>query len=198
MRIQTKYTFANRTASSPNLCVEALILPVTVFRIHPCMLSCFCHVWLSDPTDCSPTGSSVHGISQARILEWVPMPSARGSSSRRDGSCISCLWHWWHVGSLPLHHLGDAFEEVKLNEATRVEPWSNRLMSSYQETQESLFSLQVSRESHVRVQKSPIYKPGRELLSESKCAQNCNKINFWCLKLSFCSMLLWQPTQTGT
>ena len=29
------------------------------------------HVWLCDPTDCSPPGSSVHGISQARILEWV-------------------------------------------------------------------------------------------------------------------------------
>ena len=30
---------------------------------------------LCDPTDCSPPGSSVHGISQARILEWVPFPS---------------------------------------------------------------------------------------------------------------------------
>ena len=33
-----------------------------------------------DPMDCSPPGSSVHGISQARILEWVAMPSSRGSS----------------------------------------------------------------------------------------------------------------------
>ena len=30
--------------------------------------------------DCSPSGSSVHGILQARILEWVAMPSSRGSS----------------------------------------------------------------------------------------------------------------------
>ena len=30
--------------------------------------------------DCSPPGSSVHGISQARILEWVASPSSRGSS----------------------------------------------------------------------------------------------------------------------
>ena len=37
-----------------------------------------------DPLDCSPPGSSVHGILQARILEWVAMPSSRGSSSPRD------------------------------------------------------------------------------------------------------------------
>ena len=35
---------------------------------------------LSDPMDCSPPGSSVHGISQARILEWVAIPFSRGSS----------------------------------------------------------------------------------------------------------------------
>ena len=35
---------------------------------------------LSDPMDCSPPGSSVHEILQAGILEWVAMPSYRGSS----------------------------------------------------------------------------------------------------------------------
>ena len=34
---------------------------------------------LYDPMDCSPPGSSVHGILQARILEWVAMPSSRES-----------------------------------------------------------------------------------------------------------------------
>ena len=33
-----------------------------------------------NPMDCNPQGSSVHGILQARILEWVAMPSSRGSS----------------------------------------------------------------------------------------------------------------------
>ena len=37
-----------------------------------------------DPMDCSPLGSSVHGILQARILEWVAIPSSRGSSQPRD------------------------------------------------------------------------------------------------------------------
>ena len=38
---------------------------------------------LCNPTDCSPPGSSVHGILQARILEWVAMPSSKGSSLPR-------------------------------------------------------------------------------------------------------------------
>ena len=39
---------------------------------------------LCDPMDCSPPGSSVLGISQARIPEWAAMPSSRGSSQPRD------------------------------------------------------------------------------------------------------------------
>ena len=41
--------------------------------------------------DCSPPGSSVHGISQARILEWVVMPSSRGLSRPRDGTRGPCM-----------------------------------------------------------------------------------------------------------
>ena len=40
--------------------------------------------------DCSPPGSSVHGISQARILEWVVISFSKGSSWPRDRTCISC------------------------------------------------------------------------------------------------------------
>ena len=48
------------------------------------MRSHFSYVWLCDPTDCSPPGSSIHGILQARILEQAAMPSSRGSSRPRD------------------------------------------------------------------------------------------------------------------
>ena len=41
--------------------------------------------------DCSPLGSSVHGISQARILEWVAMPFFTVYSQTRDRTCISCI-----------------------------------------------------------------------------------------------------------
>ena len=47
---------------------------------------------LCKPTDCSPPGSSVEGILQARILEWVAMPSSRGSSQPRDWTCISYVF----------------------------------------------------------------------------------------------------------
>ena len=49
---------------------------------------------LCDPMDCSPPGSSVPGVLQARILEWVAMPSSRGSSRPHDQtstSYISCI-----------------------------------------------------------------------------------------------------------
>ena len=42
--------------------------------------------------DCSPPGFSVHGILQARILEWVAMPSSRGSSWPRDQTHVSCIF----------------------------------------------------------------------------------------------------------
>ena len=62
---------------------------------------------LCDPMDCSLPGSSVHGIFLARILEWVAMPSSRGSSQPRDQSCVSyvpcigrwVLYHYHHLGS---------------------------------------------------------------------------------------------------
>ena len=61
-------------------------------------------VW--DPVDCSLPGSSVPGIFQTRILEWLAIPFSRGSSQLRDQtriSCISCIGRWilYHK-----HHLG--------------------------------------------------------------------------------------------
>ena len=64
---------------------------------------------LCDLMDGSPPGSSVHGILQAQILEWIAMPSSRGSSQPRDQtsiSYVSCTGRWvlYH-----LHHLGSPF-----------------------------------------------------------------------------------------
>ena len=44
---------------------------------------------LHNPMDCSPQGSSVHGIPQSRILEWVALPSSRRSSQPRDQTQFS-------------------------------------------------------------------------------------------------------------
>ena len=49
------------------------------------------YVRLCDPIGCSPPGSSVHGISQARILGWVVISFSKGSSQPRDGTCVSSV-----------------------------------------------------------------------------------------------------------
>ena len=56
--------------------------------------------------DCSPPGSSVHGISQARVLEWGAMPSSRGTFPTQ-GWKLPLLTH--QAGPLPLSHLGVKF-----------------------------------------------------------------------------------------
>ena len=56
---------------------------------------------LCDPMDCSPPSSSVHGILQARLLEWVAMPSSRGSSRPRGWTHVSYITgEFFTAGSL--------------------------------------------------------------------------------------------------
>ena len=54
-----------------------------------------------DPKDCSPLGTSAHGISQARMLEWVAISFSRGSSQPRDRTHISCLAVGFFTTELP-------------------------------------------------------------------------------------------------
>ena len=60
---------------------------------------------LRDPMDCSPPGSSVHGILQARILQWVAFPFSRASSRPRDQTQVSCIagrfFTIWAIGKSP-------------------------------------------------------------------------------------------------
>ena len=73
---------------------------VTVLSLQSCPTLC-------DPVDCSSPGSSIHGILQARIPEWVPIPSSRGTSRPRDRTCVSfasctggrVLYHWTPGGA---------------------------------------------------------------------------------------------------
>ena len=83
--------------------------PITSYATSPCANLFQSCLTLCNLMDCSPPGSSVHGIYQARILEWAAMPFSRGSSQPRDWNCItyiSCigrhvLYHWCHLGSPP-------------------------------------------------------------------------------------------------
>ena len=69
-------------------------------------------------------GSSVHGMFQAQILEWVAISSSRGSSPPRDPTRISCLLHW-QGGSLLLAPPGKYWEQ----ELNSVWPWEDQMTS---------------------------------------------------------------------
>ena len=88
------------------------LLPVAKGGPYSCvraqLLSCLS---LCDPMDCSPPGSSVRGISQARILQWVAISFSRDLFWPRDQTCVSCisyigrsiLYHWatWEALHVP-------------------------------------------------------------------------------------------------
>ena len=86
-----KQTFLQRRHTDAQE-ASALVIVVVVWCAQSCPTLC-------DPMDCSPPGSSVCGIFQARILEWVAISSSRASSVPRDWAYISCigrqiLYHW--------------------------------------------------------------------------------------------------------
>ena len=62
-----------------------------IFMWLPVSLVCPWYVWLCNPVDCSPPGSSIHGILQARILAWVAIPFSGGSSQPGDWTQVSCI-----------------------------------------------------------------------------------------------------------
>ena len=74
------YNFGSVFSTNDLMCMRAQLL-------QSCLTLC-------DPMDWGPPGSSVHGILQTRILEWVAMPCTRGSSQPRDQThffCVSCI-----------------------------------------------------------------------------------------------------------
>ena len=72
---------------------------------HCCFVHLLSHVQLfCNPVDCSPSDSSVQGISQARILKWVAISFSRDLSDPGMEPRLLCLLHW-QVDSLPLGHL---------------------------------------------------------------------------------------------
>ena len=73
------------------------------YRCAKSLQSC---LTLCNLLDCSPPGSSVHGILQARILKWVLIPFSRESSQPRDQIHVSYVSLHWQAGSLPLLPLG--------------------------------------------------------------------------------------------
>ena len=67
---------------------------------------------LCDPMDCNPPGSTVHGILQARILDWLAIFSSRGSSWPRDWTHVFCVSY---IGMWILYHMSLSEAHKALN-----------------------------------------------------------------------------------
>ena len=92
-----------------------------------CLVSASYYVWLFyDPKDCSLPGSSVHGIFQARIVEWVAISFSRGYSHPRDQNHISWTGRQF---SLPLSHQG-ALEPRQHKKYSRSKERSGKVSNS--------------------------------------------------------------------
>ena len=88
----TILSFQTRAWASERLSLRHLPFMESIF-LFVCLVTKPCPT-LCDPMDCSPPGSSVHGIAQARILEWVAISLSRGSSWPRDRTHVSCIGRW--------------------------------------------------------------------------------------------------------
>ena len=86
-----------------------------VFKWHSCMCTCSvtqsCPI-LCNPMDCNPPGSSVHGIFQARTLEWVAISYSRGDSQLRGQTCVSCASYIDRQILYTLSHLGSTSNDI--------------------------------------------------------------------------------------
>ena len=79
----------------------------SVIHSDVCVLLAQSYSTLCDPRDCSPPGSSVHGMLQTRIWSGLPCPPPGGILQLRDATCVSdvscigrrVLYHWRHLGS---------------------------------------------------------------------------------------------------
>ena len=79
-----------QAASSPTSQALCVLHPAYHFSSVKCEIAQSCPT-LCDSMDCSLPGSSVHGIFQARVLEWVAISFSRGSSRPRDRTQVSCI-----------------------------------------------------------------------------------------------------------
>ena len=90
LKLTPRSNHHTRTSPLPSLPFPPRRLHHLPKHVLPCASSQVCPA-LCDPVDCSRPGPSVRGILQARMLEWVAMPSSRGSSRPRERTQVSCI-----------------------------------------------------------------------------------------------------------
>ena len=95
--IRSHFKIKTRTGVCVCVCGQANSFPGFFHKYQVCAYAQSCPI-LCHPIDCSPPDSSVHGTSQAKILEWVAVSFSRGSSGSKDRIRIS------YIGRCVLYH----------------------------------------------------------------------------------------------
>ena len=100
--------------------------------MHACLVTQLCPT-LCDSVDSSPPVSSVHGILQARILEWVAMPFSRGSSQPEDQTQVSCIagrfFTIWAIREAL--HIGSCIKSLVILDSTHMCKSEKRAVNLY-------------------------------------------------------------------
>ena len=96
----TAVTFRNYDWSQVCVCVRVCACVCSVTQLCPTL-------W--DPIDCSPPGSSAHGIFQAWVLKWSAISYSRGSPHPRNQTCVSCISC---IGRQILYHLSHQWSPI--------------------------------------------------------------------------------------
>ena len=141
----------------------------------------------SDSINCIPSGSSVHGILQARILEWVAIPFSRRYSRPRDQTWVSCI-------------AGRLFTDWATRESDKASVFLKRGRDSL-----SLCTCAEKKSHGDTLRKAAFCKAGIETSQKptllawicTSSLQKYEKMNFCCLNHPVCSILLWQLKQTN-
>ena len=129
----TRSNFILKSISLP----PPLLYGFNFFSRFSIVVQSLCHAWLScNPMGCSPPGSSVHGMFQARTLEWVAISFCGGFCWPRDWTHVSCigkwiLYHWatWETqGNIAIWHDRDWLEPTRFKIAGEL--ISSRLPAS--------------------------------------------------------------------
>ena len=128
-----------------------------LYSMCKCAKSLQSYLILCDPMDGSPPGSSVHGILQARILEWVAVPSSRTAFQPRDQTPhLLCLLHW-QMGPLPLVPPGKLRISYNLNPTDGGAWWASVHEVAKSRTRLSDFTFTHWRR---KWQPTPVFLPG--------------------------------------
>ena len=162
---------------------------------------------LCNPMDYSLPGSSVHGMSQARILEWVAIPFSRGSSQPRGWTWVSCIAGWFFtiwashgqrslVGYSPWgHRVGHDWAILTFILFHRAHCKTEPLYSPFSRNFQMAFKSRL-----LLLQRLPFFPQGTGPFSEMFAVDKIAQVNVSAfLSLSdnveWCSLRLWIPTQ---